>query len=139
MLRSKITPAQRRQINAALKRPRAHNHEEYESPLSSDKKHKNYYGLTAPRARAFWSGDMPIPQRGDRVFVTFNGFGPGTVRGYFAEWGSDQYYLGVYVECDAPPDWWVLQQIEDGDEKIRLCTMAFGLEIKPIPEPAVSE
>jgi hypothetical protein len=133
----KVTPAQRRKINAALKRPRRRNHEEYRVEKSSDGIHQSHYGLTAPRKGAKWSGPMPIPQRGDRVFVNFNGFGPGVVRGYFTEWGGDKDYLGVYVECDTPPDWWVLQQLRDGDEQIRLCTMAFGAELKPIEEAAV--
>ncbi|MGA2253036.1 MAG: hypothetical protein ABSG53_00105 [Thermoguttaceae bacterium] len=129
-----ITSSERRKIRAALKRPRLPNHEEYRVETCSDGKYQSHYGLTAPRAGAAWSGPMPIPQRGDRVFVDFNGFGPGTVRGYFTEWGGDQDYLGVYVECDTPPDWWVLQQLDDGDDRIMLCTLAFGAELKLIGE-----
>lgn len=56
----------------------------------------------------------------------------GVVRGYFVEPGTDCDYLGVYVEPDVPPDWWIWQQIQDGHLPYR-CTMAFGAEIKPEP------
>jgi hypothetical protein len=57
-----------------------------------------------------WSGNekrgLPTPPAiGDLVFVTMNGFGYSRVTGYFVEHG----WLGCYVKCDKPPDWWVKQ------------------------------
>jgi hypothetical protein len=109
------------------KPPRA-NHEEYR------KTDRGEYGLTSPREGTTWSGTIPIPARGERVFVRFNGFGNGTVRGYFIERGSTNpdgtgvvWYLGVYVECDKWPAFWLEQTADDP----RRCMMAFGAELLP--------
>lgn len=107
--------------------PVIRNHEEYF--VSADG--ECHYGLTSPQAGAKWSGQIAIPMRGTRVYVRFNNFGPGVVRGYFVEHG----WLGVYVEPDAPPEWWIEQQYREG--KVRQCCMAFGAEINSIEkEPA---
>jgi hypothetical protein len=74
---------------------------------------------------------MPIPARGERIIVNFNGFGEGVVRGYFIEDG----YLGVYVEPDVAPEWW---DKNHGDDPV-VCCMVFGAELKPIAEqPALA-
>lgn len=44
--------------------------------------------------------DAP-PAIGERVEVTMNGFGPGTVVGYFVESG----FIGIEVKVDNRPDW----------------------------------
>lgn len=58
---------------------------------------------TVPEGR--WSGSKPIPAIGERVHINLNGFGSGTVRGYFIEEG----WVGVEVECDQRPEWHLKQ------------------------------
>jgi hypothetical protein len=93
------------------------NHEEYK------KTEKCEYGLSAPTAGAKWSGKMPVPAIGDRLYVNMNSFGNGTVRGYFVEHG----WQGVYIEPNSPPGWWLKQNAKD---PIRCC-MIFGIELEP--------
>jgi len=69
-----------------------------------------------------WSGPVPVPQKGTRVIVRFNGFGKGTIKGYFIE----HDWLGVYVACDKWPEWWIKQ---NKGTKHKYC-MAFGAEIE---------
>ncbi len=75
-----------------------------------------------------WSGKMLVPTIGDKVTVTINGFGLGTIVGYFIE----HDWLGVYVKLDDPPSWWVEQQERRAEHPGRIagCAMAFGAEIK---------
>ncbi len=81
-----------------------------------------------------WSGKVPVPKILDRVYVRFNRFSYGTVRGYFCERGQKDdgtrvLYLGVYVEPDYPPDWWVRQEERRTPGQRDRCTMVFGLEL----------
>lgn len=62
-----------------------------------------------------------LPQIGDRVIVTFNGFGPGTVVGFFVESG----YVGLEVRVDKRPDWHIRQ---NGDRHPH--PLCFGAEIE---------
>lgn len=59
--------------------------------------------------RVKWSGKQhagkPLPKLGDRVTVTMNGLGAGTVVAYFVEHG----FLGVQVRLDQRPDWHIRQ------------------------------
>lgn len=48
-----------------------------------------------------WGNDAPPPAIGARVKVNFNGFGAGTVVGYFIE----EHYLGLEVTVDEQPAW----------------------------------
>ena len=52
-----------------------------------------------------WSGEAPVPQIGEHVKTYINGMGAGTVVGYFVEHG----YLGVTIELDNPPKWFLAQ------------------------------
>lgn len=126
------TTQQKREAKKALATlPVVDNHADRRDMTSGGK--TAHYGLTQPLAGAVWSGDIPVPAIGDRVIVNFNGFGPGVVRGYFTEPGSDCDYLGVYVECDASPIWWILQTARDGGGRLLRCTMAFGAEVRAEP------
>ena len=89
---------------------------------------QQHYGMNEPLLGAKWSNEKTIPVIGDRIVVTMNGFGPGVVRGYFTERGSDADYQGVYVECDKLPNWYVNQCAREGVR--RRCVMVFGAEIK---------
>jgi len=101
------------------------NHEHYEVKRGVTGIVVREYGLTAPREGAIWSGDFPIPERGDKVYVRFNNFHSGIVRGYFVEYD----YLGVYVEPDEPPQWWIDQSVKETGCRHRCC-MVFGAELK---------
>lgn len=55
-----------------------------------------------------WSGTGAMaqpPAQGDTVKVRINGCGKGRVMGFFVDHG----YLGVLVQLDAPPEWYVKQ------------------------------
>ncbi len=82
------------------------------------------YDRDKPIENTRWSGTMPLPSKGDRVFVRINTLGPGTIRGFFMEHG----YLGVYVNLENPPETYLRQ---NGGANIP--TMVFGSEIQPIP------
>ncbi|MHB8618426.1 MAG: hypothetical protein ACYDAG_02465 [Chloroflexota bacterium] len=69
-----------------------------------------------------WSGAFPIPSLGQRIIVKLNALGHGTVRGYFHEHG----YVGVAVELDRPPEWYIKQ---NGPQYQAL---VFGAEIKEV-------
>lgn len=64
-----------------------------------------------------WRGADPIPAQGERVQVTLNGLGPGTVSGFFlaGEAGKadpanpERRFLGVAVMLESPPDWYKQQ------------------------------
>jgi hypothetical protein len=81
-----------------------------------------------PLRELTWStradGGFPCPPRiGDKVGITFNGFGTGTVVAYFREAG----FLGVEVKCDQRPEWHIKQ---NGDTHAH--PMVFGAEIEPV-------
>ncbi len=77
-----------------------------------------------------WSGNMPLPEIGQRVKSRMNGLGHGTVRAYFVEDG----WVGVYVWLETPPAWWVAQQRTKVPAfgRIAGCAMLFGIEIAPL-------
>jgi len=77
-----------------------------------------------------WSGKEPVPAIGERVIVTMNRLGPGTVEAYFIE----DTFLGVYVKLENPPEWWIKQTKGKTFGRRTGCAMVFGLEIKR-PEP----
>lgn len=76
-------------------------------------------------APLIWSGRQPIPAIGAQVHAYMNGFGAGTVRGYFHAGG----YLGVVVAVTVLPDWFVRQNpgITEGH--------FFGRELEPYGPP----
>ena len=69
-----------------------------------------------------WSNAEFLPQIGDRLLVTFNGFGTAVVRSFFQEDG----WIGVEVACDIRPAWHFKQNGENHPYP-----MVFGAEIKP--------
>ncbi len=56
-----------------------------------------------------WSGAKAVPTIGERVTITFNELGAGSVIGYKVTDG----YLGVWVKLDRSPDWRVGQGYGD--------------------------
>ena len=61
------------------------------------------------KTRVKWSGkSLTLPKVGDRIKVTMNGIGHGTVLGYFIEYG----WLGLHVKPEVQPDWLVKQERE---------------------------
>jgi len=48
-----------------------------------------------------WSGKFPIPAIGTKVFITMNGIGWATVKGYFESYG----YVGLMTLAARPPKW----------------------------------
>lgn len=79
------------------------------------------------------NGTLPVPPAiGDRVVVNFNGFGVGTVTGYFVEHG----WLGCHVRCDHPPLWWKEQNSADRERQRMPIEyrgpMVFGNELKGV-------
>lgn len=83
-----------------------------------------------------WRGADPIPTEGQRIRATMNGLGPGQVRGYFVAGepgGADsdhphQRFLGVAVDLESPPAWYVNQNARTPDQPAYL----FGGEIAPL-------
>ncbi|GAA5504128.1 hypothetical protein Dxin01_03897 [Deinococcus xinjiangensis] len=80
-----------------------------------------------------WRGTDPIPSGGQRVKVTMNGLGFGTVAGYFlaGEAGKadparpERRFLGVGVLLEGPPDWYKAQHPNWQTEPARV----FGPEV----------
>lgn len=70
--------------------------------------------------KARWGGDIPPPQIGERVRISINGIGPGRVLEYFEQEG----YLGVTVQPDNAPAWYLKQN--GGNVPCNV----FGTEIK---------
>lgn len=66
-----------------------------------------------------WTGSF-TPKKGDKILVTFNNLGTGTIEGFFSENG----YIGVLVKPDKPPDWW--RKRNPSNEIYNL----FGIEIE---------
>jgi|TARA_R110000787_G_scaffold56284_8_gene129463 hypothetical protein len=66
-----------------------------------------------------WSGEGAVPAIGDSVYVKINNIGQGVVTSYFTEGG----YLGVMVQPDSPPEWYVKQNGADSPAHI------FGIEL----------
>lgn len=101
-----------------------------ELPAWEPKPHSAGVGAP-PLGKVWWSGKGAPPKIGDRVDVAMNGFGPGTVRGYFVEWG----WLGIYVEVDNPPEWYVKQLAQDGARRPANregLPMIFGAELREV-------
>lgn len=76
-----------------------------------------------------WSGSF-VPQVGERIKITMNGFGPGTVVAFFTtgEW------IGVEVRTDKYPAWYVEQRDARVESRLTFNQMVFGAEIAPLTE-----
>ena len=57
--------------------------------------------VTNKGAGYLWSGEGDLPGIGQRVFVSMNGLGYGTVTAYLYEAG----WLGVFVRLEDAPEW----------------------------------
>ena len=75
---------------------------------------------------AKWTGTGAIPAVGQKVVVTMNRFGPGTVTGHVVRDG----YLAVLVELDSPPEWYVSQCAKKSLNP-KAPAAFFGTEIRP--------
>jgi hypothetical protein len=78
---------------------------------------ENYNDATVVK----WSGKNPPPPLGAVVTLNYNGLGSGIVAGYFVAAG----WLGLRVQLDNPPDWF-LKNVANSDDKT---AGAFGVEI----------
>jgi hypothetical protein len=56
-----------------------------------------------------WSAKFPLPQLGDRIYITMNGIGWATVKGFFTSEG----FIGVMTLAENPPQWLVEQRKRD--------------------------
>jgi hypothetical protein len=90
-----------------------------------DKSHRN---VRIGEHTGIWSGHDWIPAIGERVNVTLNGFGHGTVRSYFWERG----FIGVEVTPDKRPKW----HIEAHGYQFPT-VLVFGTEIKPTASTSI--
>lgn len=83
-------------------------------------------GMIAPDdpTKARWGGKIPPPPIGAKIKIAVNGIGPGTVLGYFEQEG----FLGVHVQPDAAPAWYLKQN--GGNVPCHV----FGAEIKAMEE-----
>ena len=93
--------------------------------------HVQVTGNERPTDKVKWVSSEPIPQVGKRILVTMNNFGYGIVSGYSVQGNSDTDagYLGVVVQLENPPKWFVKQcQLN----KKELVGTFFGTEIKGV-------
>jgi hypothetical protein len=76
------------------------------------------------KAVLIWGGKNGVlpPPVGEKITVTMNGLGNGDVVGYFSQDG----YLGLRVQFDSPPEWYVKQNKGNPVGHI------FGPEFKPL-------
>lgn len=84
--------------------------------------------VTNQGAGWLWSGEgllSTVPPVGARVNVHCNGMGPGTVEGYFVEYG----WLGLRVKLDAPPEW---HRKQNAGEKWAGYALVFGVEVRAL-------
>ena len=89
----------------------------YENGLPSNK---------PPEGVLIWAGKNGAPPPvGETVNVTMNALGSADVVGYF----SKGDYLGLLVEFDSPPDWYIKQN------KGNVVGHIFGPEFKPLENP----
>lgn len=94
-------------------------------PVLTDEMDEGFRVVTVDGIPLKWS-NRRIPDIGERIYVKFNGFGFGTVRGYCHMDG----FVGLLVEPDILPDWYVKQSlceqtIKELGEKI---ITVFGIE-----------
>jgi hypothetical protein len=52
-----------------------------------------------------WSGVGDIPQVGTRVYVAMNGWGWGTVTGYFKDGREGCEWIGLLIKPEVNPSW----------------------------------
>ena len=69
-----------------------------------------------------WAGKVAPPPVGDKVQVRMNSLGTGDVVGYFSLEG----YLGLRVQLDSPPEWYIKQN------KGNVVGHIFGPEFAPL-------
>lgn len=82
------------------------------SQTQSDGSNKFAVYLNEQGQRLLWSGDLPLPAIGSRVFITMNNIGWALVKGYFESYG----YLGVMTLAIDPPAWLRQQQMDTSKE-----------------------
>jgi len=75
-------------------------------PVSLGDKTENFPAYEAEGFPALkWSGKMPLPGIGDRIYVRMNSLGWAKVEGYYESAG----YLGLMVLPEDPPEWYIRQ------------------------------
>ena len=53
-----------------------------------------------------WSGKMPLPKIGERIYASMNSLGWAKVEGYYESGG----FLGLMLRFENPPDWYERQR-----------------------------
>jgi hypothetical protein len=81
-------------------------------------------GMPVKSEALIWAGPVAPPPVGEKIKVSMNGLGNGDVVGYFSQEG----YLGLRVQLDNPPGWYVKQNKGNPVGHI------FGPEFKPLEE-----
>lgn len=94
-------------------------------PILTDETEGEFRIAMVDGTRVKWS-NRRIPDIGERIYIKFNGFGFGTVRGYCHIEG----FVGLLVEPDAMPDWYVKQTKKEGfiKELGKKIITVFGIE-----------
>jgi hypothetical protein len=91
------------------------------TPTATDKLAPNSEGklfpvyLDAAGLEMKWSGKMPLPSIGDRIYMAINSIGYGKVEGYCESHG----WLGLMVWPENPPRWYFDQTRRHVDETIK--------------------
>lgn len=62
-----------------------------------------------------WSGKMPLPAMGDRVYLKINSIGWAKVEGFCESHG----YLGLLCRPENPPEWYVKQTKRNAEETVK--------------------
>ena len=71
-----------------------------------------------------------VPKVGERIEVTMNGLGFGTVVGYFISSSGPNIYLGVAVKLENPPKWFT-DQIKRNKYEDSLARV-YGAEVRRV-------
>jgi hypothetical protein len=84
-----------------------------------------------------WSGKLPLPEIGDRVYATCNSFGPSTVTGYFTQ----GRWIGITVMPDKCPEFYLNQnraafQRPDMGRLLSFCFFGAEIGATDVPAPA---
>lgn len=94
-------------------------------PVLTDEMDEGFRVVTMDGIKLKWSAAR-VPDVGERIYVKFNGFGFGFVRGYCNMDG----FVGLLVEPDVLPDWYVKQTLSEKTIKevgTKIITV-FGIE-----------
>jgi len=102
-------------------------------PVLTDEMDEGFRVATIDGIKLKWSGTLDVPDLGEQIHVTFNGFGRGFVRGYCYMDG----FAALLVEPEKLPDWYVKQSKTTHykpEMPMKIITV-FGIEFKTVDDP----